>query len=377
MPMEVLIAMTQFVWSYLAEYRDERDDILDAVDTVFQSGTLVLGPSVEGFEREFAAYHDRAHGVGVDNGTNAIVLALRAAGVGAGDEVITVSNTAAPTVVAIDAVGATPVLVDVHPDTYLMDVSQVEAAITPRTKCLLPVHLYGQCVAMNPLATIAARHGLRIIEDCAQSHGARQRGRLAGTFGDVAAFSFYPTKVLGAYGDGGAALTDDPSINANLRRLRYYGMEEAYSVVATPGYNCRLDAVQAEILRRKLTRMDQYIANRRAVAARYAEALADTDLALPAIADGNDHVYYLYVVRHQRRDAIIAKMRERDILLNVSYRWPVHVQQGFRHLGYAKGSLPITEDRADQIFSLPMYASLLPYDQDKVIDALLDVLKTV
>ena len=369
--------MTQFVWSYLAEYQDERKDILDAVDMVFRSGRLVLGPSVEGFEREFAAYHNRVHGVGVDNGTNAIVLALRAVGVGAGDEVITVSNTAAPTVVAIDAVGATPVLVDVHPDTYLMDVSQVEAAITPRTRCLLPVHLYGQCVAMDPLAAIAAKHDLRVVEDCAQSHGARQRGRLAGTTGDAAAFSFYPTKVLGAYGDGGAVLTDDPDVNANLRRLRYYGMEEAYSVVSTPGHNSRLDEVQAEILRRKLTRMDHYIANRRAVAGRYAEALADTDLTLPAIAEGNDHVYYLYVVRHERRDTIIALMRKRDIQLNVSYRWPVHIQRGFRHLGYAKGSLPITEDKADQIFSLPMYASLLPDDQDKIIDALLDVLRMV
>lgn len=366
--------MTQYVWGYLEEYEQERDDILDAVDTVFRSGKLVLGPSGDRFERKFAAYHGVGHCVGVDNGTNAIVLGLRAIGVGAGDEVITVSNTAAPTVVAIDAVGATPVFVDVHEDTYLMDVDQVEAAITERTRCLVPVHLYGQCANIEALQPIAAKHGLKILEDCAQSHGARRNGKLAGTTGDVAAFSFYPTKVLGAYGDAGATITDNQEIDANLRRLRYYGMERVYHVVETPGYNSRLDEVQAEILSRKLSRLDAYVAGRRAVAARYAEALADTDLVLPALAEGNDHVYYVHVVRHPLRDRIIDAMRERDISLNISYPWPVHRQQGFAHLGYREGCLPVTERLAEEIFSLPMYPSLSVGAQDKVIDALLDVL---
>ena len=199
--------MAQYVWGYLPEYEKERDDILDAVDSVFRSGKLVLGPSVKAFEAEFAAYHGVGHCVGVDNGTNAIVLGLRALGIGAGDEVIKVSNTAAPTVLAIDQIGAVPVFVDVHPGTYLMDVGQVEAAITERTRCLLPVHLYGQCVDMAPLEAVAAKHGLPILEDCAQAHGARHHGRIAGSMGKAAAFSFYPTKVLVAYGDGGATPT--------------------------------------------------------------------------------------------------------------------------------------------------------------------------
>ncbi|MCX2953923.1 DegT/DnrJ/EryC1/StrS family aminotransferase [Lentzea sp. NEAU-D7] len=369
--------MTTRVWDYLAEYEQERDDVLDAVDTVFRSGLLVLGESVRGFEREYADYHGVRHCVSCDNGTNAIVLALRALGVGPGDEVITVSNTAAPTVIAIDQVGATPVFVDIRPDDYLMDTSQVEAAITPHTKCLLPVHLYGQCVDMAPLEALAAKHDLALLEDCAQSHGARHHGRLAGTMGDAAAFSFYPTKVLGAYGDGGATITNDDKVDANLRRLRYYGMEKQYYVTSTPGHNSRLDEVHAEILRRKLTRFDSYLAARRRVADRYAEGLADTSLVLPSITPGNDHVYYLYVVRHPKRDEIIERLQSYDIMLNVSYRWPVHTMSGFAHLGYETGSLPVTERLADEIFSLPMYASLSEDVQDKVISAIREVLATL
>lgn len=369
--------MTIRVWGYLDEYEKERADILDAVDTVFGSGQLVLGRSVRGFEEEFARYHGVAHCVGVDNGTNALVLGLRALGVGPGDEVITVSNTAAPTVVAIDQVGATPVFVDVRADDYLMDTGQVAAAITDRTRCLLPVHLYGQCVDMAPLRALADAHDLVILEDCAQAHGARHHGLLAGTMGGAAAFSFYPTKVLGAYGDAGATITSDDTVAANLRRLRYYGMEKQYYVVATPGHNSRLDEVHAEILRRKLLRLDTYLAGRRAVAARYAEGLADTDLVLPAIQAGNDHVYYLYVVRHPKRDAILEALKTYDIELNVSYPWPVHTMSGFAKLGYAKGSLPVTEALAGEIFSLPMYPSLAEEQQDKVIHALREVLRSL
>lgn len=369
--------MTTYVWDYRPEYDKERADIHDAIEAVLQSGQLVLGKSVRGFEAEFAAYHGVRHCVGVDNGTNAIKLGLQASGINPGDEVITVSNTAAPTVVAIDSVGATPVFVDVDSDTYLMNTDQVAAAITPRTRCLLPVHLYGQSVDMAPLEELAARHDLVILEDCAQAHGARHHGRFAGTMGRTAAFSFYPTKVLGAYGDGGATITSDDEVAKNLRRLRYYGMEDRYYVVKTPGHNSRLDEIHAEILRRKLTRLDEYIAGRRAVAQRYADALADTDLVLPKIAPGNDHVYYVYVVRHSRRDDIIAALKTYDISLNISYPWPVHTMTGFAHLGYARGSLPVTEKLADEIFSLPMYPAL-PLDmQDKVISAVRDVLATL
>ena len=370
--------MTTRVWDYLPEYQRERTDLLDAVETVFESGQLVLGESVRSFEEEFAAYHGGGWCTGVDNGTNAVELALQALDIGPADEVVTVSNTAAPTVVAIDAAGATPVFVDVRESDYLMDTEQVAAAITPRTKALLPVHLYGQCVDMAPLRRVAAEHGLAIVEDCAQAHGARHHGGLAGTFGDTAAFSFYPTKVLGAYGDGGAVLTRDEQADANLRRLRYYGMEQTYYVVRTPGHNCRLDELQAEILRRKLRRLDDYVRARREIAQRYAEGLADLTgeggLVLPAVAEGNEHVYYVYVVRHPRRDDIIERLHDYDIQLNISYPWPVHTMTGFAHLGYATGSLPVTERLAKEIFSLPMYPSLPVDRQDKVIEALREVI---
>lgn len=369
--------MATRVWDYQAEYRAERLDLLDAVETVFNSGQLVLGASVRGFEAEFAAYHGVEHCVGVDNGTNAIKLGLQALGIGPGDEVITVSNTAAPTVVAIDGTGATPVFVDVREDDFLMDTSQVAAAITDRTRCLLPVHLYGQCVNMAPLKELAAEHGLSILEDCAQAHGARQGDTIAGATGDAAAFSFYPTKVLGAYGDGGATITSDESVARRLRRLRYYGMDERYYTLETPAHNSRLDEVQAEILRRKLKRLDTYTAARRAVAQRYADGLADTGLTLPRAVPGNEHVYYVYVVRHPRRDDILERLKAYDIQLNVSYPWPVHTMTGFAHLGYAAGALPVTEKLATEIFSLPMYPALSADLQDKVIHAVREVLSTL
>ncbi|MGW5440397.1 DegT/DnrJ/EryC1/StrS family aminotransferase [Nocardia asteroides] len=363
--------MPTYVWDYLEEYRRERADILEAVEKVFESGRLVLGESVRSFEREFAAYHSAGNCVGVDNGTNAVALGLQALGIGPGDEVITVSNTAAPTVVAIDSVGATPVFVDIRPTDYLMDTTLLAPAITERTRCLLPVHLYGQCVEMQPILELAERHGLAVLEDCAQAHGAHHHGRIAGSMGDAAAFSFYPTKVLGAYGDGGAVITSGEDVDANLRRLRYYGMETKYYVEQLPGHNSRLDEVQAEILRRKLRRIDDYIGGRRAVADRYREGLGDiAELVLPELAAGNDHVYYVYVVRHPDRDRILEELAAQDIHLNISYPWPVHTMRGFAHLEPPAHSLAVTERLADEIFSLPMYPSL-PIDvQTRVIEAL-------
>jgi aminotransferase EvaB len=303
---------------------------------------------------------------------------LQALGVGPGDEVITVSNTAAPTVVAIDSLGAKPVFVDVDQRSYLMDTAQVASAITARTRCILVVHLYGQCVEMAPLRELAKKHDLVIFEDCAQSHGARHHGEMAGTLGDAAGVSFYPTKVLGAYGDGGATVTSNEEVARSLRCLRYYGMAERYYVVETPGHNCRLDEVQAEILRRKLRRLDGYLAARREIAQRYADGLADSGLVLPMTVEGNEHVYYLYVVRHPRRDDIIEEMkRQHDISLNISYPWPVHTMSGFAKLGYSMGALPVTEMLAGEIFSLPMYPSLGRETQDRVIDALHAVLARV
>lgn len=362
--------MTINVWNYLDEYEQERSELLQAVERVFSSGQLVLGSSVRGFEREFAAYHGVAHSVGVDNGTNAIVLGLQALGVKAGDEVITVSNTAAPTVVAIDATGARPVFVDVNESNQLMDVDRIPSAITSKTKAIVPVHLYGQAVDMDPVLAIAADHGIKVLEDCAQSHGATYNGRIVGSLGDAAAFSFYPTKVLGAYGDGGAVVTDCDETAAALRRLRYYGMVEQYYVEETPGHNSRLDEVQAEILRSKLTRLPLYIQRRQEIALRYERYLGDVPgLELPGTSNGNTHVYYLYVAQHPDREKIIKVASDFDVNLNVSYRWPCHLMRGFSHLGYSEGAFPTTEALADKIFSLPMYPSLTESDQDRVIEA--------
>lgn len=361
------------VWSYLKEYEAEKEEIYAAIEQVLTSGRLILGQSVKDFEAEFAAYCGVRYGVGVDNGTNAITLGLRAIGVQPGDEVITVSNTAVPTVSAIVTAGAAPRFVDVDPATCLMDTSQLEGAITGKTTCILPVHLYGQCVPMDEVRQVAGKHGLKVLEDCAQSHGAEFKGRKAGSMSDAAAFSFYPTKVLGTYGDGGMVITDREDVAHKLCRLRFYGMEETY-YAEEHGYNCRLDELHAEILRRKLTHLDDYIARRRQLARRYDEVLADTPLILPQEAPGNLHTYYLYVVRHPRRDEIIAALKARDILVNVSYPWPIHVMTAYRYLGYQEGDLPHTEAAAKEIFSLPMYPTLADAEQQTVCDALHEIL---
>lgn len=354
------------VWSYLEEYEAEKAEIHEAIDAVLESGRLILASQVEAFEEEFAAYCGVAHGVGVANGTDAIFLALEALGVGEGHEVITVSNTAVPTVSAIASTGAVPRFVDIDPGTYLMDVEQVEAAVNERTRCILPVHLYGQCVDMEALREIAHRHGLVLVEDCAQSHGATFRGAKAGSFSHAAAFSFYPTKLLGGYGDAGMVLTDDEATRDRLRRLRFYGMEGRY-YAHEHGYNSRLDELHAAILRKKLGHLDDYIAKRRAIAARYHEALGDTALVLPKTAPGNEHAYYLYVVQHEERDRILSELADREIFLNVSYPWPIHTMPPYEA---GAGSLPVTEAVAGRIFSLPMYPALSEDQQTLVIDAL-------
>ncbi len=361
------------VWDYLAEYGDHRAEILEAVEEVFRSGWLILGPKVKAFEDAFPAWCGGGIGVGVNNGTDALVLALRALGVAPGDEVITVPNTAVPTVSAIVTAGATPVFVDIVPGTYLMDVSALEAAVTPRTKCILPVHLYGQCCDMATIGAVAGSHGLTVLEDCAQSHGARWRGRRCGTLGDIAAFSFYPTKILGAYGDAGMVVTEREEVAERVRRLRKYGMTSTY-YADEHGYNTRLDEVQASILLRKLGWIDEDLARRRAIAARYDEVLAGSGLALPETAADNEHAYYLYVVRHPDRDRIMAELKKADIHLNVSYPFPIHTMRGYADLGYREGQFPVAEAAAREVFSLPMYPTLTKDDQAIVIETLRKVL---
>jgi aminotransferase EvaB len=279
--------------------------------------------------------------------------------VGPGDEVITVANTAVPTVSAIVQAGATPRFVDIDYDTALMRVDLLPDVITDRTRCVIPVHLYGQCVDMGALMPLARQHGLSVVEDCSQSHGASHAGAKAGSMGDLGVFSFYPTKPLGAYGDGGMVTTSSAELDAQLRRLRFYGMETSYYSEGE-GYNSRLDEVQAEILRRKLPRLDGYIRSRRALATRYDLLLAASSVVPVRVATPEDHAYYVYAVRHPRRDDIVAALRDRDIRVNISYPWPIHTMRGFSGLGYAEGDLPATEKHARTVLSLPMYPKLDP-----------------
>lgn len=361
------------VWDYLAEYEQEKKGIDAAIRKVLRSGWLILGRNVKEFEEKFAAYCGVHYGVGVNSGTDALFLGLKALGIGPGDEVITVSFTAVPTVSAIVSTGAVPRFVDIDPHTYLMDTSLVEKTITKRTKCILLVHLYGQCVNMPEVTRIAKKHGLKVLEDCAHSHGALCHGKMAGSMGQAGAFSFYPTKILGGFGDGGMVLTNNRQLYNKLLRLRFYGMERRYYAIEH-GFNSRLDELHAAILLFKLKHLNRYIAKRINLAKSYDVHLRGTGLTLPQVAPGNRHVYYLYVCRHRKRDSIIAELRKRDILVNISYPWPVHTMKGYRHLGYRPGDLPQTEKAAKEIFSLPMYPSLNARQQRKVVEAIKDIL---
>jgi aminotransferase EvaB len=361
------------VWDYLREYEELREPILAAVDRVFRSGRLVLGQEGIKFEKEMAASLGVAGGVGVNSGTDAIYIALASLGIKAGDEVITVPNTAVPTVSAIQTLGAKPVFVDIRDEDFLMDVDQVEAAITPQTRAIIPVHLYGQCVDLDPLLKIAEKHGVKVMEDCAQAQGALYKNHQAGSVGHASAFSFYPTKVLGAYGDGGMVLSDDEAVIKMARSLRFYGMETQY-YSERHGYNSRLDEVQAAILSLKLPMIEGWIERRRAIAARYQDGLQGTGLKLPRENAHSRHSYYIYVVEHPTdRDGVLERLAKRDINCNVSYRWPIHTMRGSADLGYREGQFPVTERKAQQIFSLPMY----PHLKDEEVDTVIATLKEV
>ncbi len=357
------------VWDYLREYEQETDEVHEAIEAVLSSGWLILGQQVKNFEKAFAQYCSVSYGVGVNSGTDALFLGLKALGVGTGDEVITVSNTAVPTVSAIVSTGAVPRFVDIIPKTYLMDTSLLGAAITDKTKCILPVHLYGQCVNMDAVNKIAKKHSLAVLEDCAQSHGAEFNQQKAGSISNLAAFSFYPTKILGGYGDGGMVITNDEETYKKLLRLRFYGMDGPY-YAQEHGYNSRLDELHAAILLKKLGHLDEYVTRRRAIADRYDAELADTQLILPVRTKNCRHAFYLYVCRHPQRDEIIKQLAEQDIRLNISYPWPIHTMEGYRSFGYTEGDFPQTELAAKEIFSLPMYPSLTDDEQSQTIKAL-------
>lgn len=330
-----------------------------AIGSVLSRGWFVLGEKVEEFEEAFSQYCGVPYGVGVGSGTEALRLALTACGVGTGDEVITVSNTCIPTISAISSAGATPVFVDIDPITYTMDTTQIESRITERTKAVLPVHLYGQCADMDPTLEIARRHGLFVIEDCAQAHGAEYKGRKAGTMGDVGCFSFYPSKNLGAFGDAGMVVTSHLNIAERVRLLRNYGQEgrDRYS---TKGYNSRQDELQAAVLLVKLPYLEKWNDRRRAIAQFYREELRGlgTGIILPSEAPDRKHVYHLFVVQVEDRDRIQRHLHSQGISTMIHYPIPVHQQEAYADLGYSSGSLPETESASRCILSLPLYPEL-------------------
>jgi aminotransferase EvaB len=354
------------VWSYQEEYQELRDQILAACDRVFLSGRLILGEEGKCFEHEMAAAVGVAGGVGVNSGTDAIMIALAALGVKRDDEVITVPNTAVPTVAAISALGARPVFVDIGENDFLMDVSKVELAITSKTKAIVPVHLYGQCVDMDPLLEIARKHGLKVMEDVAQAQGALYMGRQAGSMGDASTYSFYPTKVLGGYGDGGMILSPHNDVLTLARSLRFYGMEGVYYSERL-GWNSRLDEVQAAILRLKLPLIETWIGRRRAIADRYRCAFDGGNLVLPSECTYGRHTWYVYVVEHNERSRVMEALAAEGILCNISYPWPIHTMRGYAHLSYKEGDFPIAERKATRIFSLPMYPHLTDEEVERVV----------
>ncbi|WP_333839913.1 DegT/DnrJ/EryC1/StrS family aminotransferase [Pelomicrobium sp.] len=347
-----------------AEYRELGAEIEQAVGAVLASGHFILGPQVQALEREVAAYLGVKHAVAVASGTDALHLALRAAGVQPGDEVITSAFTFIATAEAISYLGARPVFVDIHPGTFNLDPEGVEAAVTERTRAILPVHLYGQAADMGPILAVARRWGLKVIEDCAQSFGADYQGRKTGALGDAGCFSFYPSKNLGAYGDGGMVVTDDEALAERVRVLRDHGSRVRYhhSVV---GYNSRLDELQAAILRVKLQRIDALNARRREAAAGYTARFAGSPIAPPAEAGHGRHVYHQYTVRCARRDAVRDALNQAGIASAIYYPIPLHRQEVYQ-ADYRDLSLPRTEAAAREVLSLPMHPYLTPQQVDRV-----------
>ncbi len=340
-----------------AQYDAIANEIDDATSRVLRGTDYILGRDVGLLEEEFAALCRAEYAVGVDSGTSALELALRAYGVGPGDEVITAANTFVATVFAISYTGATPILVDVDPQTYTIDISKLERAITDRTKAIMPVHLYGQPADMDPILEIAQRRGLVVIEDACQAHGAKYKGKRVGSLGHAAAFSFYPAKNLGAYGDGGMVVTSDAQVAESLQMLRNYGQREKYCHVVR-GYNHRLDTLQAAILRVKLKYLDVWNAARRQHADQYNRLLAGSAAVTPLEPDYAESVWHLYVIRVANRSGLSTYLADRGIATGIHYPIPIHLQPVYRDLGYKTGDFPITECYAEQILSLPMYPEL-------------------
>jgi dTDP-4-amino-4,6-dideoxygalactose transaminase len=346
-------------------------EILQAIDRVLPTGRYVLGPELVAFEQEYAAFCGTRYAIGVSNGTDALQLALIACGIGPGDEVITVPNTYIATVFAITYVGATPVFVDVEPDTYNINPDLLEAAITERTRAIIPVHLYGQPCEMEQVLAIARKHGLRVIEDAAHAHGAHYHGAPAGSFGDIGCFSFYPTKTFGAFGDAGAIVTSDPELDARLRQLRYMGqkVKHHHEII---GYQKRMDELQAAILRVKLPYLNAWIARRQSIAARYRELLSGMPLVLPFVAPDRTHAYYLYTVLAPRRDELRNYLTERSIGTQIIYPVLVPDQPAYRDQPIRCGPIPVARSLVERLLCLPMFPELRDDEVDHVATAIQD-----
>ncbi len=352
-----------------AQFAEIREPVTSAVLDVLRSSNFVLGEHVEQFERRFAAYCGVDHAVAVNSGTSALHLALLAAGIGPGDEVITVSMTFVATAAAVQYTGAKPVLVDVDPNTWTIDPNAIERAITSRTKAILPVHLHGRVADMAPILEISKRHGLIVIEDAAQAHGAEYRSRRAGSFGVMGCFSFYPGKNLGAYGEGGAVVTNDAKMAHKIRVMRDWGQEGKYNHVLA-GFNYRMDGIQGAVLRTKMDYIEQWTEARRRHARSYSAQLAGIGIGLPA-PDGEDrHVWHVYSVCTPHRDEMIAALKAAGIGTGIHYPVPVHLQPAYNNLGYKRGDLPVSERLASEFMSLPMYAELTDQQISYVTDSI-------
>jgi len=358
-------------------YTELKEEMDAAYHRVMDSGWYLLGKELEALEQEFAAYCGASHCVVVGNGLDALHLILRGYDIGAGDEVIAPSNTYIATWLAVSYAGATPVAVEPDPQTYNLDPSRVEAAITPRTKAIMPVHLYGQPADMDPINEVARRHGLKVIEDAAQAHGARCRGRRTGTLGDAAGFSFYPGKNLGAFTDAGAVVTNDPDLAEKVRKLRNYGSAVKYHH-ELKGVNSRLDELSAAFLRIKLQQLDEWNGRRKTIAQHYLDRLQGlSDLVLPMVPDWAEPVWHIFAVRHPRRDLLQKKLAEAGVGTLIHYPIPPHLSGAYKDMGWEGGAFPIAEDLADTVLSLPMGPHLTREHAECVAEEVADILSDI
>ena len=358
-----------FVWNYLEDYKKNKKKILSITDKVFSSGNLILSKEVLSFEKNFSTFTNNKFGIGVNSGTDALQIALMSIGVRKNDEVITVSNTAVPTVSAIISCNAKPVFVDVNEADFLINTALIEKKITKKTKAIIPVNLYGQSANYKLIKKITKKYNIKIIEDCAQSAGAFYNNNPSGSLGDMAAFSFYPTKNLGAYGDGGMIVTKNKNLSLSCKKLRKYGMSKNY-YSELHGINSRLDEIQAAILNFRLTKLNSNIIKRRKIAKIYNDNLKTDSLTLPIENSGNYHSYYVYVVRHPKRKKIMNYLMDNGIFCNISYPFPIHSMRGYKYLKVKNDDLKNTNKLSKEIFSLPMYPELSTVKLEKVINIL-------